>query len=112
MLAVSDGLGEVDAQVRLEGADGVGGGVGPDLEGGDLVDGVAVGEGEDVADGEAGEVAEGVLEDGFGVGYVEEGGVLRLELDEVAGGEVGGFDLEEVAGFEEEGLHELLVGFG
>jgi len=68
---------------------------------------VVVGEGEDVAFGEAGEVAEGLLEDGFGVGDVEEGGGLRLELDEGAGGEVGGFDLEEVTGVEGEGLHYL-----
>ena len=68
---------------------------------------VVVGEGEDVAFGEAGEVAEGVFEDGFWVGDVEEGGGLGLEFDELARGEVGGFDLQEVAGFEEEGLHDL-----
>ena len=93
---------EIDGEISFEDADG--GGVGAGFFDGDGVDGVVVGEGEDVIDGEAGEVAKGVFEDGFGVGDVEEGGVLGLELDEGAGGEGGGFDLEEVAGFEGEGL--------
>lgn len=105
---VADRGGEIDFEVRFEDADGAvlgGGGIG--FEHGDGVDGVVVGEGEDVVAGQAGEVAEGVFEDGFRVGYVEEGGGLRLQLYEGSGGEVGGFYLEEVAGVEGEGLEHL-----
>ena len=79
--------------------------IGFDLENGNIVGLVVVGEGEDVAFGEAGEVAEGVFENCAGVGDVEEGWGLRLEFDELAGWEIGGFNLEEVAGVEREGLH-------
>ena len=40
------------------------------------------------------------FEDGAGVGDVEEGWRLGLQFDELARWEVGGFDLEEVAGIE------------
>lgn len=79
--------------------------IGFNLENGNIVGLVVVGEGEDVAFGEAGEVAEGVFEDCAGVGDVEEGWGLWLEFDELAGWEIGGFNLEEVTGVEREGLH-------
>lgn len=73
-----------------------------------MVDVIVVCEGEDVARGQAGEVAESVFEDGFWVGDFEEGGGLRLQFYESAEGKVGGFYLEEVAGFDVEGLHQLI----
>jgi len=52
-------------------------------------------------------LAESFLKYGFRVGDLEEVGVLRLQLDERGGGEIGRFDLDEVARVKEEGLHHL-----
>ena len=71
------------------------------------IDTVIVCEGEDIAEGQAGEVSEGVFEDGFWIRDVEEGGGLGLEFNEFAGRKVGGFDLEEIARFEGESFEHL-----
>ena len=99
--------GEIHFEVGFQDGDGFRVRLRLRFEDGHLVGLVVVGEGEDVAFGQAGEVSEGVFEHGFRVGDVEEGGRLRLEFDEGARGEVGGADAEEVAWFYEERLHDL-----
>jgi hypothetical protein len=52
-------------------------------------------------------LAEGFLEDGFGVGDFEKVGVLGLEFDQGGGGKIRRADLDEVSSFEEERFHHL-----
>eukprot|EP00754_Rhynchopus_humris_P050308 Rhum_TRINITY_DN8893_c0_g2::Rhum_TRINITY_DN8893_c0_g2_i1::g.30378::m.30378 len=107
------GAGEVDVDVRLDDGDGV------DVAVADLalqdVDGVApvvVVDGDRVALCEARVAVHARLEDGLGVGEVDEGTLLRLDLDEGAAGQRGVLDAEGAALRHAEVLHEPVRGDG
>lgn len=83
-LLVADWRREIDLKIGLEDTDGFFVVVGFRFQNGHLVYVVVVAEGEDVAGGETGEVAEALFQDGFWIGDLEEICRLRLKLDKLA----------------------------
>src|SRR6266536_752774 len=104
---VADWRGEVDFYVGFQHANAHLFACWFNFQHGNVVHGFIVAEAKDVALCECREVAECIFEDGFWVGDIEEVGILWLKFDKGGGGEVGGFDLEEVAGLKLEGSHHL-----